>query len=81
MFIVHEKSVSVIYVYFTVPAEKKDLEHTIWQPFGDCQFFFGGGDLPKNTWNKHCLMARALDCHRKKYDLHGLSVSRPAYTT
>ena len=47
VFIVHEKSVSVIYVYFTVPAEKKDLEHTIWQPFGDCQFFFGGGISPK----------------------------------
>jgi len=27
----------VIYLYFTDPVEKKDLEHTIWQPF-----FWGG---------------------------------------
>jgi len=34
-----------------VPAEKKDLEYTIWQPFGEnCKL--GGFSHPKDAWNK-----------------------------
>jgi len=36
-----------------VPAEKKDLEHTVWKPFGGIVSFFGGGENSrKDAWNK-----------------------------
>ena len=47
VFIVHEKSVSVIYVYFTVPAEKRFRAHNLAAVWGLSVLFFGGGISPK----------------------------------
>ena len=43
----------MIYWSLIIPAEKKDLQHPIWQPFGgNCNVFWGGREIPPP---KRCL--------------------------
>ena len=39
----------MLFLLFVVPA-KKDLEHTIWQPFAGILSFLGG-IAPQDAWN------------------------------
>jgi len=46
----------IFVIHCPLPAEKKDLENTIWQPLGGIVSLEAGGiHSPRDAWNKRWL--------------------------